>query len=145
MVATRAAPAAAEAPAAVYRLLAELLRAPVSANWLRCLPAPSEETVGSWLTEAHDLTLGVGDAGRQLQLFWAMRNQLAAQPELALDTDFGAFVLQHLRMLRAGQHTLGHIVQAYRQHELYEPFTSVIELSSDEFNEPLRTANTHLV
>ena len=83
-VATPAAPAAADAPAAVYRLLAELLRAPASANWLRCLPAPSEETVEAKVSEAHDLTVGVSNEGEQLQLLRAMRQQLPAQPELAL-------------------------------------------------------------
>jgi len=40
-----AAPAALDAPAAVYQLLAELLRAPASAAWLRCRRAPSKESM----------------------------------------------------------------------------------------------------
>ena len=48
------------------------------------------------VSEAHDLTVGVSNEGEQLQLLRAMCQQLSAQPELALDMDFGAFVFQHL-------------------------------------------------
>ena len=86
------------------------------------------------VSEAHDLTVGVSNEGEQLQLLRAMCQQLSAQPELALDMDFGAFVFQHLRMLRAGE-DVEHLLQVYRRHALYEDFTSVIALSSDNFGE----------
>ena len=86
------------------------------------------------VSEAHDLTVGVSDEGEQLQLLWAMRQQLSAQPELALDMAFGAFVSTHLEMLRAGE-DVERLLQLYREHALYEDFTSVIALSSDDFGE----------
>ena len=63
-----------------------------------------------------------------------MRQQLSAQPELALDMAFGAFVSTHLEMLRAGE-DVERLLQLYREHALYEDFTSVIALSSDDFGE----------
>ena len=47
-----------------------------------------------------------------------MRKQLSAQPELALDMAFGAFVFEHLKVLRAGE-DVEHMLQLYREHALY--------------------------
>ena len=87
------------------------------------------------ISEAHNLTVGVSDEGEQLQLLWAMRQQLSVQPELALDMAFGAFVtFEYLKVLRAGE-DVERLLQLYREHALYEDFTSVIALTSDDFGE----------
>ena len=117
--------------AAIYLLLTDLLREPGDRG---C--AVSEEDVERAVAEGLDLTVGAvaGDEGEQLQLLWAMRTQLQARPELARCSDFGRFVLQHLKIFAGVVDVLEEVPF---EAAPYETFGSVFMLSREDFDKSL--------
>ena len=116
---------------AIYLLLTNLLRAPGDRGG-----ALSEEDVERAVAEGLDLTVGAvaSDEGEQLQLLWAMRTQLQARPELARCSDFGRFVLQHLKIFAGVVDVLEEVLF---EAAPYETFGTIFILSREDFDRSL--------